>query len=243
MKIEMGESLFYSWLRHVKECQIVQTNWKASPQWVLEHEDDLQHLMDRCSAYFEQKLGYKIFKKNSSLSQILQQGEIDAVGISIQGQSIHTYTVDVAFHESGLNYGTKDDTVAKVIAKSVRSAMLLYGYMNSKDADIIFASPKITPALLKEILPCIDDLNSILEEDCFKSRVRILANEDFNNLVLQPILLLSDGIADTSELFLRSYQMYTMFTDDPQKRVRRQALGMRRSVQPIPLQTILHTEN
>ena len=30
MKIEMGESLFYSWLRHVKECQIVQTNWKVS---------------------------------------------------------------------------------------------------------------------------------------------------------------------------------------------------------------------
>lgn len=27
MKIEMGESLFYSWLRHVKECQIVQTSW------------------------------------------------------------------------------------------------------------------------------------------------------------------------------------------------------------------------
>ena len=29
MKIEMGESLFYSWLRHVKDCQIVQTNWKG----------------------------------------------------------------------------------------------------------------------------------------------------------------------------------------------------------------------
>lgn len=41
MKIEMGESLFYSWLRHVKECQIVQTNWKASPQWQLQHEDKL----------------------------------------------------------------------------------------------------------------------------------------------------------------------------------------------------------
>lgn len=32
MKIEMGESLFYSWLRHVKECQIVQTNWKVSAE-------------------------------------------------------------------------------------------------------------------------------------------------------------------------------------------------------------------
>ena len=26
MKIEMGESLIYSWLRHEKLCQLVQTN-------------------------------------------------------------------------------------------------------------------------------------------------------------------------------------------------------------------------
>ncbi len=30
MKIEVGESLCYSYLRHVKQCPIVQTNWKAS---------------------------------------------------------------------------------------------------------------------------------------------------------------------------------------------------------------------
>ena len=45
MKIEMGESLFYSWLRHVKECQIVQTNWTTSPQWTLRHEDELIDIM------------------------------------------------------------------------------------------------------------------------------------------------------------------------------------------------------
>lgn len=45
MKIEKGESLSYSWLRHVKECQIVQTNWKVSPQWVIQHEEALAQLM------------------------------------------------------------------------------------------------------------------------------------------------------------------------------------------------------
>ena len=44
MKIEMGESLFYSWLRHVKECQIVQTNWKTSPQWTIIHEEKLEEV-------------------------------------------------------------------------------------------------------------------------------------------------------------------------------------------------------
>ena len=47
MKIEMGESLFYSWLRHVKECQIVQTNWTTSSQWQLSNEDRLEDIMAR----------------------------------------------------------------------------------------------------------------------------------------------------------------------------------------------------
>lgn len=29
MKIEIGESLLLSWLKHIKECQLVQTNWKV----------------------------------------------------------------------------------------------------------------------------------------------------------------------------------------------------------------------
>ena len=47
MKIEMGESLLYSWLRHVKECQIVQTNWKISPQWELKNRDQISLLQMR----------------------------------------------------------------------------------------------------------------------------------------------------------------------------------------------------
>ena len=30
MKIEIGESLCYSYLRHVKRCWLVQSNWKVS---------------------------------------------------------------------------------------------------------------------------------------------------------------------------------------------------------------------
>lgn len=33
MKIEMGESLAISWLKHIKKCAIVQTNWKQSFEW------------------------------------------------------------------------------------------------------------------------------------------------------------------------------------------------------------------
>ncbi len=215
MKIEMGESLFYSWLRHVKECQIVQTNWKASSQWQLQHEDELAELMTATDEHFGSKYGYKIYKKNSSLSQLIQQGECDAVGISIQNDGLRYYAVDVAFHESGLNYGTREETVTKVVSKSLRTAMCLYGYMGTKRADIAFASPKINPAILSDLEPCIEDVNALLKARGFDFPVRVIANDEFNESVLQPILLMSDGVADTSELFLRSYQMYTMFATSP----------------------------
>jgi hypothetical protein len=215
MKIEMGESLFYSWLRHVKECQIVQTNWKASSQWQLQHADELLELMQNTDKHFNEKYGYAIYKKNSSLSQLLQQGECDAVGISVQDGSMRVYAIDVAFHESGLNYGSREETVMKVIAKNLRTAMCLYGFMGSRDAEIVFASPKINPAILSDLEPCIEDINALLKRQHFDFTVRVIANDDFNESVLKPILLVSEGVADTSELFIRSYQMYKMFSDSP----------------------------
>ena len=123
MKIEMGESLFYSWLRHVKDCQVVQTNWKVSPQWEMKHRDEIRTFMEVSDQHFTGRYGYKIFKKNSSLSQVIQQGECDAVGISVQAGTISVYAVDVAFHEGGLNYGTRQETVMKIVAKSLRTAI------------------------------------------------------------------------------------------------------------------------
>ena len=56
MKIEMGESLFYSWLRH---------------------EEGLERLMKLVDGHFHTQYRYSIFKQNSSLVQIIQQGECD----------------------------------------------------------------------------------------------------------------------------------------------------------------------
>lgn len=213
MKIEMGESLFYSWLRHVKECQIVQTNWKVSSQWRLSDTETLEKLMQLVGNYYAEKYGYAIFKQNASLSQLLQQGECDVLGISIQPDETTYYAVDVAFHEAGLNYGSRDITVMKVLEKCARTAFCLYGYLSTKEAEIIFASPKITPSVLSDLEPCITEMNKLFADNGYDFTFRVIANEDYNDLVLKPILLVSDGVADTSELFLRSYQMYKMFSE------------------------------
>lgn len=211
MKIEIGESLFYSWLRHVKQCQIVQTNWKISSQWENKHEDELAYFMSEIDAYFLNKYNYKIFKNVRSVKQLLKQAECDVLGISMCNNTTDIYAVDVAFHEGGLLYGSRETTVMKVVEKCVRTAFCIYGYLDSKDAEIVFASPKIMPAVLNDLQPCFVDLHDIFSHLGFGFKFRLIANEEFDTNVLKPILFVSDEVADTAELFMRSYQMFKMF--------------------------------
>ena len=55
MKIEIGESLGYSYLRHVKGCWLVQTNWKASDNWNrLLGDDELELAFQEMREDFDQ---------------------------------------------------------------------------------------------------------------------------------------------------------------------------------------------
>lgn len=210
MKIEMGESLFYSWLRHVKECQVVQTNWKASPSWTLQNEDALRRLMETTDKHFQSKYGYGLYK-NNSLSQLLMQAEIDILGICMADDRVKIHAIDVAFHESGLNYGDRKETVSRVTKKIVRTALCLIGYFGVTRGDVIFASPKIHNAVIGDLEPCIAELNCLFRDCGYEFDARIIANEDFNELILTPIQIASDGVSDTSELFMRGFQLVKMF--------------------------------
>lgn len=210
MKLEMGESLFYSWLRHDKGCQVVQTNWKPSPSWDLHNDVKLSAFMKTSGVFFAEKYGFNIFR-DVSFKQVLAQAEADAVGIAITGGGTSIYAVDVAFHEAGLNYGDRRKTVEKVVQKYLRTAMCVSGYFGLDIGEIIFASPKINKAILNDLIPCIADVNALFAENALGFAARLIANGDFDTQVLHPILTISKGVADTSELFMRAYQLVKMF--------------------------------
>jgi hypothetical protein len=193
---------------------VVQTNWNVSPSWQLQDEETLQRLMEITADHFQNKYGYGIYK-NNTLSQLLLQAEIDAVGICLNNNGIEAHAIDVAFHKDGLLYGNgRQETVAQVIKKSVRSAMCMVGYFGVTNGEVIFASPKIHNAVINDLEPCIADLNALFAENGYGFTVRVIANDDFNDHILKPILIASDGVSDTSELFLRGYQLVTMFGDE-----------------------------
>ena len=132
MEIEMAESLFLSWLRHVKQCQIVQLNWKPSSSWEISKEQQVESIMNKYREYFKHKYDRELFGKkgNQSYTQVLKQGEIDILGFELSGNKIGSiYAVDVAFHEHGLHYGrTSKDAVTRVIKKMIRSTMIIMAY-------------------------------------------------------------------------------------------------------------------
>lgn len=211
MKIEIGESLFYSWLRHVKDCQIVQTNWKPSRSWALRNPDDLESLFNLANQHFEEQLGV-VVSGGSTFRQFLHQGEIDVLGINYdEAETSKIYAIETSFHESGLQYGNKNTTVERIVKKILRAALSVKAFFPDMDGEIIFASPKVYQSQLDLIEPQIKNLNAFFVDNRINVSARIIANDDFNEKVLKPILLASHDVSDTSELFMRSHQLLKMF--------------------------------
>ena len=169
---------------------------------------------------FKSKYGYDLYKGNSGIAQVLAQSEIDVMGISFDESDKHIYAIDVAFHEAGLNYGSMEETVSRVIKKCVRTAMCIYGYYGYygfSDGTIIFTSPKINPSVINDIDACTDDIISVLSNLGLNYKIGIIANEDFSEKILEPVLNVLGDVSDTLELFMRSLQMYNLFADKKPK--------------------------
>lgn len=212
MKIDIGESIIYSWLRHEKNSQVVQLNWKSSSSWEIGNHEKAEEIFQKLKL-IEDSTGKGLIGKSVNLSQFLRQAEIDALGISISKsehslENIYSISaVDIAFHEGGLGYKDSHLVVAKKLA---RAALTIYSYFNTDNAEIIFASPKVRNST-------IDSIDVILKEvmDCFeglKFEFSFIFNRDFNSQIIEPVLRKTASVADTSELFSRSAKLLDVFS-------------------------------
>ena len=215
MKIEMGESLMLSWLRHAKECKLAQLNWKPSDTWQAHNETDICNLFDLVRQHFP------VFK-NSKLEQLIKQAEIDVLGLSFEENKPFYYAIDVAYHENGLNYGSNNETIDRISKKLLRSAFILYYYFNVKNGEIIFASPKINATIYDDLNNQIASINSFMNDFGFEYNFRLIANADFSEYVLNPIIEISANVADTSELFMRAFQLSNLCKKESKKSVNKQ---------------------
>jgi hypothetical protein len=205
MKIEIGESLIYSWLKHIKKCQIVQNNFKVSKGWPKHNETDAKNIFNDLDKIFKAQ-NLNVFK-NNAYDTFINQGECDAVGVSINNGPTVFYAVDVAFHGYTLNY-SKGTTEQKVIEKFIRQALTLLVYFDCKDGNVVFTSPKAGQKLTHKILTSLDVVKNYFVSKGYNYTFEFIVNSDFDSEILTPVLDNVDNVEDTSELFIRSIKLY-----------------------------------
>ena len=200
MKIEIGESLACSYLRHVKHCWIVQANWKVPGPWgsrLTDAELESQfsemrcHFGDDCSVF-----------KTKDVKQFLKQGEIDVLGLDQEG-GVHA--IEIAFHGAGLKYdGGPTEIGNHVLQKMLRTLFILRTYDLPQTAHhVYFLSPNVTRAVQQRLDDHFDQLIQKYPSVGWK----LLTNRNFAACVVRPTLKKASGFADSSELFLRSAKM------------------------------------
>ena len=211
MKIEIGESLGYSYLRHVKQCWLVQANWKVSEHWDKGPTDgELEATFRDLKKKFDPD--GEVFKGTKNCGQFLKQGEIDVVGVAQDG-SIHA--MEVAFHGAGLNYGGGAETRKRVLKKLLRTMLILDAYHAANlDAchaagikrHIYFASPKVPLDVQRQLEACFASLRHEYQCICW----HLMTNDEFTNELLIPTLEKTETVADSSELFARAGKLLEM---------------------------------
>ena len=214
MKIEVGESLIRSWLRHIEGCQFAELNWKASSSWAA--RGDVHDLLEAARTYFVALTGADVFAGQTA-AQLLRQAEVDVLGLRVgeNGAVDRIYSVDMAFHERGLNYGGVRESVSRVLKKLLRSVLMVHFVFGPLPLRVVFASPRVGRSYRVPLEEGIQALASFLADQEIACETSLLVNESFCETVLAPVLAAATNVADTSELFLRSYQLVQLF--EPRK--------------------------
>jgi hypothetical protein len=212
MKLEMGESLVFSWLKHEKHCQLVQTNWKMSKEWSAFASDaSIEKIYQASKKFFKQIDIDFVSKKVKKSNQLILQGEVDVIGIELdlenQGKIKAIHAVDVAFHEAGLNYGGKEETEARLIKKYIRTALSIYKYFGAREANIYFVTPHSHDNHRETYVNAKKSVSDFFSEQGFRFSFHFYSNDDFYEEIFRPVERISGTENDTSELFVRAMKL------------------------------------
>jgi hypothetical protein len=202
MKIEIGENLAYTYLKHFEGCRIVQTNWKTSGRWTLtefEKEPAIKLLNE-----IRKLEGFTELFKNVSFEQILKQAEIDLLGINTIESSI--FGVEIAFHSSGVNYGEKDSSVSKIVEKLLRTILVMQCYFKDFNKfNAYFITPKSSEYASTQITQRIEKILQFLNDDSIS--IQFISDDKFYEQIVNPIIADDFNEHDTNELFSRAVKM------------------------------------
>ncbi|MDA9602385.1 hypothetical protein N9S18_00845 [Flavobacteriaceae bacterium] len=203
MKIEIGESLVSSYLKHVEQCKIIQTNWKVSENWSRGAQD-----IAKSKSLFNEILKSSKLKnifKNNSFEQLLKQAEIDVLGINTIENTIYAY--DIAFHAFGLKYkGGNQGNCENVMKKIFRAIFSVQIYFPEfSNIESYFLSPKTNKKLDDLLQEYFEEATNIMNDENIK--IKYISNNNFFETIVDPVIQKVSNDHDASELYLRAIKL------------------------------------
>jgi hypothetical protein len=205
MKIEIGEFLILSWLRHVRGCIVTQMNWSPSPAWPIAHERELRATFEAIRSFSDDTIGRSSFGQ-VDFEAFVRHASVDVLGLRLDHASggIDAIAVDSAINHTELPHGSAEETMVRLIQRMTRAGFALAAYLAPRQASVVFATPWLAMATRQEVQRHLGLLELRLAEQRHEAvshlRFRVIADGDFADEIVQPVLEHVDAVADTSEL-------------------------------------------
>src|SRR5690606_5836892 len=205
MKIEIGEFLILSWLRHVRGCVVTQMNWSPSPAWGIARERELGAAFEALRGFFAEAAGAPILG-NADVGSFIRDARIDVLGLRLRrpAREVEAIAVDSAINDSELPHGDAEETIVRLIQRMLRAGFALAGYLNPRQASVVFATPWLAQPIREEVQRRLTRLEARLAAQRRPAlsdlRFRVIADADFADEIVQPVLEHVDAVAATSAL-------------------------------------------
>jgi hypothetical protein len=203
MKIEIGEFLILSWLRHVRGCVVTQMNWSPSPAWPVARERELRATFETVRRFADDTIGRSSFEQ-IDFESFVRRASIDVLGLRVDrdGGGTEAIAVDSAINDIELPHGNTEETIVRLIQRMTRAGFALAAFLEPRQASVVFATPWLATAVRQEVQRHLGLLELRLAEQRDRAlshlRFRVIADADFADEIVQPVMEHVGAVADTS---------------------------------------------
>jgi len=176
----LEESLIFSYLKHIKKCKIVQSNWIPTAKSWNVNTNKADELIRISKNYFKNKYRISIFNNIDSYKDLVPN---NVVGFGITFNDDYTQDIYGVIGEFKQNYD--DISIEEILEKIFYISINFINYFNKASGNIIFMCPNLNYDTIEKLGLYYFDIKEIFRQLNISLEVSILLNEQFKEEVLR----------------------------------------------------------
>jgi hypothetical protein len=182
---------------------MTQMNWSPSPAWAIAREHQLRATFEAVRRFSDDTIGRSTFGQ-VDFASFVRHARIDVLGLRLDHAAggIEAIAVDSPIDDTELPHGSAEETIVRLIQRMTRAGFALAAYLDPRQASVVFATPWLAKAVRQEVQRHLARLERRLAEQRDPImpglRFRVIADGDFADEIVQPVLEHVDAAADAS---------------------------------------------